>query len=170
MATVYLGLGSNVGDRGRNLHVAIQLLRNIVTVDAVSSIYQTEPVGFTDQRAFWNMAARVHTPLAPEQLLEALFEIERDMGRRRTFRNAPRNIDLDILLYDDVVLEVPGLTLPHPRMTERGFVLTPLTELAPELRDPRTGDRYRDVLGQGRFEHVEPIGALADLQNENVEP
>lgn len=168
MATAYLGLGSNVGNRGRNLLQAIQQLRNTLTVAAASSVYETEPVGYTQQRSFWNLCVRVVTSLAPEPLLEQLLEIERGMGRERSFRNAPRIIDLDILLYDDVVLDQPGLILPHPRMTERGFVLTPLVELDPELRDPVTGTRYRDVLAHGKFEAVERVGALADLIKEDV--
>lgn len=169
MATAYLGLGGNVGDRGRHLLQAIQRLRDIVTVEAVSSVYQSEPVGFTDQRSFWNVVVRVNTALLPEQLLADLLRIERALGRVRTFRNAPRNIDIDILLYDDVVLDVPGLELPHPRMHERAFALLPLLELAPELRDPRTGWPYGDVLAAGSFEKIERIGTVADLPKENVE-
>jgi 7,8-dihydro-6-hydroxymethylpterin-pyrophosphokinase len=89
------------------------------------------------------------------------------MGRQRSFRNAPRIIDLDILLYNDVVLDQPGLALPHPRMTERAFVLRPLVELAPDLCDPLTGARYRDVLERGSFEHAEIVSTFADL-NEDV--
>lgn len=166
MVTAYLGLGTNVGDRAGNLTRAISLLRAAVTVDAVSSIYETEPVGHADQPMFWNMAARILTSHSPEELLAVLLDIETRMGRQRTFRNAPRIIDLDILLFDDVVLNAPGLQLPHPRMHERAFVLVPLLELAPDLRDPVTGVSYREVLEQGKFEQVERVGTLAALQPE----
>ena len=135
-------------------------MRAVTDVDAVSSVYETDPVGYADQPRFWNMAARVRTSLSAEALLAELIRIEQEMGRERTFRNAPRIIDLDILLYGDVVRDVGGLTIPHPRMHERAFVLMPLVELDAELIDPRTGEGYADILARGEFERAELIGPL----------
>jgi 2-amino-4-hydroxy-6-hydroxymethyldihydropteridine diphosphokinase len=126
-------------------------------VRATSSIYETDPVGYADQPRFWNLVVRVTTRLSPEELLQQLLEVERRMGRERSFRNAPRVIDLDILLFDDVVLEAPGLSLPHPRMNERAFVLYPLVELAPDLTDPVTGEYYRDLLRRGQFQTADIV-------------
>lgn len=106
------------------------------------------------------MAARVRTSLSAQALLAELVRIEQEMGRERTFRNAPRIIDLDILLYGDVVHDVAGLTLPHPRMHERAFVLLPLVELDAGLIDPRSGRKFSDILARGEFERAELIGAL----------
>ena len=151
----YLGLGTNIGDRRAHLQRARAEIEAIARVEAASPIYETDPVGFADQPRFWNMVLRVRTSLPPEALLGELLAIEERMGRQRDFRNAPRIIDLDILLYDDVVLDVAGITLPHPRMTERAFVLKPLLELAPELVHPITGERFADIYRRGRFEHAE---------------
>jgi 2-amino-4-hydroxy-6-hydroxymethyldihydropteridine diphosphokinase len=159
----YIGLGTNVGDRAANLRAAVALLRERVAEPVLSSVYESEPVGYTDQPAFCNMVARVHTSLDPHELLRTLIAIEEAMGRQRTFRNAPRIIDLDILLYGDVVMHESGLDLPHPRMTERAFVLMPLVELEPELEDPVSGDRFVEILTRGHFERVELLGALESL-------
>ncbi len=139
MPTVYLGLGTNLGDRESNLREALRRLAELVRIEAVSSVYESEPVGFRAQPDFWNLVVRVHTELGPRALLVAIQEIERAMGRRPSFRNAPRVIDIDILLYDDVQLDLPELTIPHPRMLERAFVLVPLAELAPDLELPGLG-------------------------------
>lgn len=163
---VYLGLGTNLGDRRVNLREAVARLRQVAEVEALSSIYESEPVGYADQPRFWNLVARVVTQLAPQELLAKLTGIEQAMGRLRSFRNAPRIIDLDILLYGDLVLSEPGLQLPHPRMTERAFVLRPLAELAPALRDPRTGALYRDLLERGKFEKAVAVAAASELNHE----
>jgi 2-amino-4-hydroxy-6-hydroxymethyldihydropteridine diphosphokinase len=134
-------------------------------VRATSSVYETDPVGYAEQPRFWNMVALVATKLSPEELLQHLLEIERRMGRARSFRNAPRIIDLDILLFDDVVLDVPGLSLPHPRMTERGFVLRPLVELAPDLTDPVSGTPYREILQRGQFESAEIVQRVEEQKS-----
>jgi 2-amino-4-hydroxy-6-hydroxymethyldihydropteridine diphosphokinase len=155
-----------VGDRRVNLRDALARLRQIVEVEALSSIYETDPVGYADQPRFWNMVARVSTQLSAQELLAALTGIEQAMGRLRSFRNAPRIIDLDILLYGDLVLNEPGLHLPHPRMTGRAFVLRPLAELAPALRDPQTGALYRDLLERGKFERAEAVAAASELNHE----
>jgi 2-amino-4-hydroxy-6-hydroxymethyldihydropteridine diphosphokinase len=158
--TVYLGLGTNVGERRANLRGALDHLNQLVTITKVSSIYETDPVGYVDQPRFWNIVVQAASSLTPLALLEHLIAIEKQMGRERTFRNAPRIIDIDILLYGDVVLNEPGLELPHPRMTERAFVLAPLVEIAPHLADPLTGKLYRDMLREGEFEKVDRIGAI----------
>lgn len=165
-ATAYLGLGTNVGDRRVNLRDAVARLRQIAEVEALSSIYESDPVGYADQPRFWNMVARVSTQLSAQELLAALTGIEQAMGRLRSFRNAPRIIDLDILLYGDLVLNEPGLHLPHPRMTGRAFVLRPLAELAPALRDPQTGALYRDLLERGKFERAVAVAAASELNRE----
>jgi 2-amino-4-hydroxy-6-hydroxymethyldihydropteridine diphosphokinase len=162
-ANTYIGIGTNLGDRARNLHDALSLLGNVVRVQRVSGIYETDPVGYADQPRFWNLVAQVATDLAPEKLLEQLIAVEQQMGRTRSFRNAPRIIDLDILLYGDVVLDVPGLTLPHPRMSERAFVLKPLIELNPDLHHPITRVRFRDILDSGEFERADRVGSVVEL-------
>lgn len=151
---VFIGIGTNLGDRRANLAAAVAHLGQLLDIQAISSIYETDPVGFTDQERFWNMVAQARTRLEPAELLQQLIELEQAMGRERTFRNAPRIIDLDILLYDDVITCTPGLTLPHPRMTERAFVLKPLVELAPHRAHPVTGVRFSETLQQGGFERA----------------
>lgn len=137
MATVYLSLGSNIGDRANNIARAIAALRtHSVRVVQESSLYETEPVEFLDQAWFLNAAIEVETDLAPERLMEALLEIERSMGRERRVPKGPRLIDMDILLYGEEVLREPGLEIPHPRMAERKFVLVPLAEIAGEVNHP----------------------------------
>ncbi len=111
----------------------------------MSSVYETEPVGFLEQPDFWNLAVRLTTPLEPPVLLAAAQEIEQAQGRTRPFPNAPRTLDIDLLLYDDVVLSEPGLFVPHPRLTERAFVLRPRAELDPELPLPGTGRRMGEL-------------------------
>lgn len=139
MAIAYVGLGANLGDRAATLREAVHRLENLGDVVAVSSLYETAPVGFLDQPAFLNAAAMVETTLAPDALISELLSIERHLGRTRTFRNAPRTLDLDLLLVDDLVLDSPGLTLPHPRFPERAFVLAPLAEIAPAVVHPHLG-------------------------------
>ena len=137
MPTVYIALGSNVGDRAANLRRAVQLLEHSgVAVAKFSSLYETEPVGYLDQSWFLNGALEATTDLAPAQLLSALRGIESHMGSSKPFRNGPRLMDLDILLYGDEVIDTPALVVPHPRMLQRNFVLAPLAEIAPQLRHP----------------------------------
>jgi 2-amino-4-hydroxy-6-hydroxymethyldihydropteridine diphosphokinase len=138
----YVGLGSNLGDRAATLERAVELLdqRGGIEVVAVSSFRETDPVGYLDQPRFLNGAAAVDTTLAPAELLQALLEVEQELGRVRTSeRYGPRTIDLDLLLVDDVVLDEAGLTLPHPRLHERAFALEPLAELDPALVVPGRG-------------------------------
>jgi len=148
MARVYLGLGSNLGDRAANLHEAIRRLSDRVTIQQVSSLYETEPWGLADQPKFLNAACGGETSLSPHELLEFTQSIERDMGRVPTTRWGPRLIDIDILLYGDTLLDTPDLTIPHPRLTERAFVLVPLAEIAAEVIHPGNGLSMRDLLAR----------------------
>ena len=132
----YLSLGSNVGDRKHQLCAAIQRLETKGRIVSVSSFYETEPVEFTDQAWFLNCAVALETNEAPEELLTAILHIEKEMGRRRVQKKGPRTIDIDILLFGDTVLDSPSLTIPHPAMHERRFVLQPLAEIAPDMRHP----------------------------------
>lgn len=143
----YLSAGSNLGDRERNLKGALESLRAAGVVPLrVSGILETEPVGLTGQPWFLNLALEVRTSLSPAGLLHCCLEIERLHGRVRTFRFAPRTLDLDILLYDDLMLDLPGLRIPHPRMTERRFVLEPMAQIAPELLHPALNASIRTLL------------------------
>ncbi|MGC2694863.1 MAG: 2-amino-4-hydroxy-6-hydroxymethyldihydropteridine diphosphokinase [Candidatus Angelobacter sp.] len=135
--TVYLSLGSNLGDRAENLREAIRRLGKIGTESAVSSLYETEPVEVTQQQPwFLNCVAAVETELMPEQFLSQTLSLEQDMGRRRTKPRGPRTIDIDIVFFGGEVIDTPELTIPHPAMQQRRFVLEPLAEIAPNLRHP----------------------------------
>ena len=144
MTVANVGLGSNLGDREQTIRAAAAALPGVV---AISKLRETEPVGVTDQPAFLNGAARLDTELSPRELLDALLEIERGLGRERRERWGPRTIDLDLLLYGDESVDEPGLTVPHPSLHERAFVLEPLAELDPELVVPGRG-RVRDLLAE----------------------
>jgi len=158
MATVFLGLGTNLGDREANLRAALRMLRDVVQIEAVSSVYESEPVGYRPQPDFLNMVVRARTQLEPSALLEAVRGIERALGREPSFRNAPRVMDIDLLLYDDIELDLPELTVPHPRMLERAFVLKPMAELAPDAAHPRTGRTFREHAAEAeRFERAVPL-------------
>jgi 2-amino-4-hydroxy-6-hydroxymethyldihydropteridine diphosphokinase len=133
---VYISLGSNVGDRQSHLRDAIAHLRAQGRVVSVSSFYETEPVDFTEQAWFLNCAVSLETTRAPEQLMAAVLQIEVEMGRRRIQPKGPRIIDIDILLFGDEVINSPALTVPHPAMQDRRFVLQPLAEIAPTVRHP----------------------------------
>jgi 2-amino-4-hydroxy-6-hydroxymethyldihydropteridine diphosphokinase len=148
MARAYIGLGANLGDRETAIRRAVELLgaEDGIAVAAVSTVRETDPVGFADQPRFLNAAAAVDTELPPRELLERLLSIERRLGRTRGGpRFGPRTIDLDLLVYGDAVLDEPGLTVPHPRLHERAFALEPLVELDPELSIPFQG-RVRTLL------------------------
>jgi len=139
--TAFVGIGSNLGDRESHLSRAVELLSTAdnIEVSAVSQIRETEPVGPVEQGPFLNAAVRVETELAPRELLHLLLDIEERMGRVRRERFGPRTIDLDLLLYGDEVVDEPGLTVPHPRLTERRFALEPLSDLDPGLTIPGSG-------------------------------
>ena len=146
MTIVYLALGTNLGDRLANLHAAIAALPPGVTRLAESPVYETPPWGFTDQPAFLNMALKGETRLAPLALLAFLKKLETRLGRTPSLRYGPRKIDIDILFYDDLVLDAPELTIPHPNLHERSFVLIPLADLAPKLVHPVLGKSVRELL------------------------
>jgi len=139
LASAYLCLGSNLGRREENLCQALRLLGKTIKLEKISSVYETEPVGYKEQPLFLNLACRITTDLTPEELLCLAKEIESSMGRVPSFPNAPRIIDIDILFYDDKVIETPNLTIPHPRLEQRAFVLKPLEEIAPHLVHPKLG-------------------------------
>jgi len=158
MKTIYLSLGSNVGDRESHLARALErLAENDVRVVRVSGVYETEPRDMPDQSWFMNQVVEAETELFPIQLLSRLQKIERAMGRVATSPKGPRIIDLDILLYGDAIVSVPGLEIPHQRMDDRRFVLEPLAELAPELRHPRTGRMVKELLAQVGNQRVQRI-------------
>ena len=147
MKTVYLALGSNLGDREENLARAIAMLsEQDVPVLRVSSLYETEPQGLAGQPWFLNQVVETQTALFPRQLLARVKKIEREMGRKPSVRNGPRLIDIDILLYGQAILKTADLEIPHPRMLERRFVIEPLVELSPELLHPGNGRAMRDLL------------------------
>lgn len=144
--TIYLALGSNLGDRRGNLAAALQRLREVMEISTISSIYETEPVGYLDQPRFLNIVCRGKTMLSAQELLKYAKDIEVAIGRQPTFRNGPRPIDIDIIFYDDLQIAQEDLTVPHPRMGERAFVLAPLAEIAPDLIDPVSGKRAQELL------------------------
>lgn len=133
---VYIALGSNLENREANLRSAIKLMPPDIIPLVCSPVYQTDPWGFVDQPAFLNQVIKVKTDLAPEELLQYLKWIEQEVGRTPTFRYGPRKIDLDILFYNDMVYDSPSLTIPHPRIVERAFVLVPLSDIAPNYKHP----------------------------------
>jgi 2-amino-4-hydroxy-6-hydroxymethyldihydropteridine diphosphokinase len=133
---VYLSLGSNLGDREAHLRDALHALQDVVTIRRVSSLFLTDPVGVTHQPEFANLAVEADTILEPQELLKEVKRVEHEVGRRPTFRWGPRVVDIDILLYDDLVLETPELTIPHSEMTRRAFVLLPLAQIAPHVLHP----------------------------------
>ncbi|MGA8491858.1 MAG: 2-amino-4-hydroxy-6-hydroxymethyldihydropteridine diphosphokinase [Terriglobales bacterium] len=150
---IYLSLGSNIGDRAGNLNAAISRLRTLGEVAAVSSFYETEPVEFTAQAWFLNCAVALNTKKTPQELLGGILQIEQQMGRRRAQKKGPRVIDIDIVLFGDLVVNDPGLNIPHPAMRERRFVLEPLAEIAPDVRHPLlrlTIRELRDALPPGQ--------------------
>jgi 2-amino-4-hydroxy-6-hydroxymethyldihydropteridine diphosphokinase len=144
--TVYLSLGSNVGERDANLRRAIARMPPSVRILRVSPVYETEPLELTDQPWFLNLAVEAETDLSPSRLLARLAAIERALGRVRAIPNGPRTIDIDILLYGDRVVRTAKLEIPHPRMAARRFVLAPLADLAPGLRHPVTRQTVREML------------------------
>lgn len=135
MPQVFLSLGSNLGDPYDNIVKALNLLNNHkkITVERVSTFHKTKPVGGPSQPDFLNAAVKINTDLKPRHVLKTINRIEKQLGRKRTVKNGPRTIDLDILLYDDLKINQRDLKIPHPRMHEREFVLKPLSEIAPEL-------------------------------------
>ena len=143
---VYLSLGSNVGDRASQLLSAVGRLETTGRVVAVSSFYETEPVEFTPQPWFLNCAVALESSQTPQQLMDSILLIEQEMGRRRLQKKGPRTIDIDILLFDDAVVNSPELTIPHPALHQRRFVLKPLAEIAPDVLHPVLKKAVRELL------------------------
>jgi 2-amino-4-hydroxy-6-hydroxymethyldihydropteridine diphosphokinase len=148
MATAYLGLGSNLGDRRANLSQALALLEPEATVDSVSALYESAPQPPAPPPDYLNAACRVTTDLSPHELLTHVKSIETRMGRVEGPRWSPRTIDIDIELYEGLVIETQDLSIPHPRLSERNFVLKPLLDMDPDLTHPATGERLDLLLQQ----------------------
>jgi 2-amino-4-hydroxy-6-hydroxymethyldihydropteridine diphosphokinase len=144
--SAYLSLGSNLGDRKYNLFKAIEKLSPLVNVVEESRVYETKPWGILEQPNFLNQVLKVNTSLAPLELLDYLKAIESDLGRKSAVRYGPREIDIDILLYDDWIIDKENLKIPHQRMIERAFVLVPLSEINPDLVIPGTDFTVNDIL------------------------
>jgi len=145
LPSAYLCLGSNLGAREKNLTWALSLLSQEVNLKKVSSIYETEPVGYKEQPLFLNLVCRITTNLNPGGLLRLAKTIESKMGRIPSFPNSPRPIDIDILFYDNQIIKTKDLTIPHPRLADRAFVLIPLAEIAPELVHPELGKSITEL-------------------------
>lgn len=146
MNTVYLALGSNLGDRLANLQAAEAALAPEIRLLAASPVYETPPWGVVDQPAFLNQVLQVETELDPPALLQRIKQLERDLGRQPSVRYGPRQIDIDILFYGDLIFNSLVLSIPHPRLDERAFVLAPLADLAPDLLHPVLGLSVRQML------------------------
>lgn len=144
----YLGLGSNLGNSAENLRAALDMMRQFARGIRTSALYRTAPQGFRNQPVFYNAACRLWTPLDPYELMAQLLAVEAAIGRQRTFRNAPRVLDIDILFYNRLVVDTPPLTVPHPRIGERLFVMKPLADIAPQLTHPISGESARDMLNR----------------------
>lgn len=158
MATAYLGLGSNLGDKKQNLTQALRLLSSRVKIMKMSSVYETEPVGYSEQPLFFNIVCQVSTTLSPQELLRFAKEIEYQMGRKASFRNAPRIIDIDMLFYDDQIIHTEELTVPHPHLTERAFVLVPFAEIGPGFVHPEKKKNIAQLLN-----NLEPVTGVQRL-------
>ena len=152
---VYLALGTNLGDRLANLKQAIASLTPQMEVKAKSPVYETPPWGFEEQPKFLNQVIKANTYLEPESLLKHLKRLEVALGRKESFLNGPRLIDMDILFYDDLVVNKPSLVIPHPRMQERGFVLLPLMDIAPNLIHPVSKKSVREMAAVSDVREIE---------------
>lgn len=160
MDAVFISVGSNVGDRESNLHEAFSMAREFMQGLRVSRIYQTAPLYVEDQPPFLNAVMMGGTDLRPFALLERLHHVENALGRDRKneIRRGPRTLDMDLILYGDLVLSAPALTVPHPGVRERAFVLVPLLDLEPDARDPLSGRMYRELMESVGGQDVAPFG------------
>ncbi len=158
--TVYIALGTNLGERIDNLRAAIELMAPDVIVLAKSHVYETPPWGYEDQPPFLNMVVKAETDLEPEELLTYLKQIEAGLGREKSIRWGPRLIDLDILFYDDLIIDTPPLVIPHPRLHERGFVLVPLADVAADYVHPVLGEFVWELLLKADMSGIQPLSAL----------
>lgn len=158
--SVYLGLGSNISDRDAHLAAALDALAPILTIERVSSVYDTAPMLVTDQPRFHNLALAATTDLSPQELLHSVKAIERALGRTDGPRYGPRVIDIDLLFYDQLILHTDELTIPHPRLAERAFVLAPLAEIAPTLTHPALGETAAEMLRRVAGSDVRRLGPL----------
>ena len=152
---VYLALGTNLGDRLTNLKQAIISLTPQMEVKSKSAVYETPPWGYADQPKFLNQVVKAITYLEPEPLLKHLKRLEVALGRKESFQNGPRLIDMDLLFFDDLVLNTPSLVIPHPRLHERGFVLLPLMDIAPDLVHPLTQQSVQEMATLSNLEGIE---------------
>ena len=160
---IYLSIGSNLGDRKANLKIALaQLETKYSAIKKQSSIYETEPVEWMNQPYFLNLACQIKSQLDPQALLTLCQEIEHQMGRIRQQPKGPRSIDIDILFYGQLVLQLPNLKIPHPALSQRNFVLTPLEEIAPNFNDPITGKSIHEL----RLECVDESSVV--VWNDNI--
>jgi 2-amino-4-hydroxy-6-hydroxymethyldihydropteridine diphosphokinase len=163
LTPVIVGLGSNLGEPDRHLVRAVQQLAKELAIDALSSLYRSQPVGYATQPDFRNVVCLVRAHSAPGELLRTVQQIEENLGRTRSFPNAPRTIDIDLLAYGDRVLDTPELILPHPRLHQRAFVLVPLAEIAPNWRHPVFGKTAAELLSAaGPLERIERVGSLPE--------
>jgi 2-amino-4-hydroxy-6-hydroxymethyldihydropteridine diphosphokinase len=160
---IYIALGTNLGDRLENLNQARQALPPAVEIQACSPVYQTPPWGIKEQPSFLNQVIRAEADLAPQDLMAYLKRLEARLGRVPGAPNGPRLIDLDLLFYDDLCLEGPTLTIPHPRMVGRGFVLAPLADLAPDLRHPNLGITVAEMLLECDLQGIERFASAESL-------
>ena len=154
MALAYIGLGGNVGDARSYIEKATEELKKLGKLHATSSLYRTEPVGLPNQGWFLNAAVVLETTFLPEDLLQKFKKIEKELGRTPTSQSGPREIDLDLLLYDEMVMQTKTLTVPHPRMHERAFVLLPLSEIAPEVTHPLLKKTIVEILATIANTHI----------------
>ena len=156
--TIYLSLGSNVGNRAANLKNAVASLRPQMDIKAKSKVYETPPWGYTEQDKFLNQVVKVNTYVEPEPLLKHLKRLEIALGRQETFHYGPRLIDIDILFYDNLVMETPSLVIPHAHVHKRGFVLLPLMDIAPDLVHPVLKKSIRDLITLCDLSGIEVYG------------
>jgi 2-amino-4-hydroxy-6-hydroxymethyldihydropteridine diphosphokinase len=155
--TIYIALGTNLGDRVANLKQAIAAMPPQITVKAKSSVYETPPWGYEEQPKFLNQVLKAKTYLDPDTLLKHLKRLEVALGRKESFTNGPRLIDMDILFYDDLIVNTPTLTIPHPRLHERAFVLMPLMDISPELVHPVLQKSIHDLEELCNAEGIEKL-------------